>query len=173
MQVVFAVSRLKSLAPAHPDWTTQEPFAAILKGDVTQALAGGLKDYEQLLDATHAGMSTADFERIVTDWFATARHPRFRRPYMACVYQPMLEVLRYFRANGFRTFVVSGGGAEFMRPWTERAYGIPPEQIVGSTIKTEFKLVDGKPVLMRLPEVDFVDLSRVSAEEMTAYCACY
>ena len=157
VQVVFAFSRLKSLAPAHPQWATEEPFATILKGNAELPLAGGLKDYEKLLDATHAGMSTADFERIVTNWIAANRHPRFLRPYTACIYQPMVEVLAYFRDNGIKTYIVSGGGVEFMRPWTQQAYGIPPEQIVGSTIKTEFKLIDGKPVLMRLAEIDFVD----------------
>jgi hypothetical protein len=157
VQVVFAVSRLKSLAPEHPNWKTEEPFASILKGTAELPLPGGLKDYEKLLDATHAGMSTAEFERIVTAWLTTHQHPRFRRPYPRCIYQPMVEVLAYFRAHGFKTYIVSGGGTEFMRPWTQQAYGIPPEQIVGSTIKTEFKLVDGKPVLMRLGEIDFVD----------------
>jgi phosphoserine phosphatase len=157
VQVVFAVDRLKALAPQHPEWQRQEPFAALLKGNVQQTLSGALKDYEQLIDATHAGMSTADFERIVIDWFATARHPRFHRPYTACVYQPMLEVMVLLRSHGFKTYIVSGGGAEFMRPWTEQAYGVPPEHVVGSTIKTEFQLRDGRPVLMRLPAVDFVD----------------
>lgn len=155
VEVVFAIDRLKMLAPQHPEWQRKEPFAAILKESTQPALT--LKDYEQLVDATHAGMSTADFERIVTDWFATTRHPRFHKPYTACVYQPMLEVLAFLRAHGFKTFIVSGGGVEFMRPWTGRAYGIPPEHVVGSTIKTEFKLRDGRPALMRLPAVDFLD----------------
>jgi phosphoserine phosphatase len=157
VQVVFAVERLKTLAPQHPEWRDQQPYAAILKQNAEQPLTAGLKDYEKLLVATHAGMSTAEFERIVSDWIAQARHPRFRRPYTARIYQPMLEVLAHLRAHGFKTYIVSGGGVEFLRPWTERAYGIPPEQIVGSTIKTEFKRIDGQPVLMRLPEVDFID----------------
>ena len=157
VQVVFAVERLKALAPQHPQWRDEEPYAAMLKANPELPLTGGLKAFEKLLMATHAGMSTADFERIVTDWLATARHPRFRRPYTACIYQPMVEVLTYFRAHGFKTFIVSGGGVEFMRPWTQQAYGIPSEQVVGSTIKTEFKLVDGQPVLMRLPDIDFID----------------
>jgi phosphoserine phosphatase len=155
VEVVFAIDRLKMLAPQHPEWQRQEPLAAILKQSTQPTLT--LKDYEQLVDATHAGMSTPDFERIVTDWFATSRHPRFHKPYTACVYQPMLEVLAFLHAHGFKTFIVSGGGAEFMRPWTERAYGIPPEHVVGSTIKTEFKLRAGRPALMRLPAVDFLD----------------
>jgi phosphoserine phosphatase len=107
--------------------------------------------------ATHAGMTTQEFEQIVKDWLATAKHPRFNRPYTECVYQPMVELLAYLRANGFKTYIVSGGGIEFMRPWTEKAYGIPPEQVIGSTIKTRFEIRDGKPVLMRLPEIDFID----------------
>ncbi|MBX9788144.1 MAG: haloacid dehalogenase-like hydrolase [Pirellulales bacterium] len=157
VQVIFAVERLKSLATRHPEWRDEEPYAAMLKANPEQPLGGGLKAFEKLLMATHAGMSTTDFERIVSDWLAHARHPKFERPYTACIYQPMLEVLSFLRASGFKTFIVSGGGAEFMRPWTERAYGVPPEQVIGSTVKTEFKLIDGQPALMRLPEVDFVD----------------
>jgi hypothetical protein len=111
----------------------------------------------EIIIVTHAGMSTAEFEQIVKDWIATARHPKFKRPYTECVYQPMIELLAYLRANGFKTFIVSGGGIEFMRPWTEKVYGIPPEQVVGSSIKTEFEMRDGKPVLMRLPEMNFID----------------
>jgi hypothetical protein len=107
--------------------------------------------------ATHAGMTTEEFESIVQRWIAIARHPRFHRPYTELVYQPMLEVLAFLRANDFKTFIVSGGGIEFMRPWTEKAYGIPPSQVVGSSIKTKFELKDGRPVLMRLAEVDFID----------------
>ncbi|MGD9645919.1 MAG: HAD family hydrolase [Pirellulales bacterium] len=157
VQVVFAVERLKALAPRHPEWQDKEPYVSLLKQNAERPLTGDMHDFQKLIDATHAGMSTADFERIVTDWLATARHPRFRRPYTACIYQPMIELLAYLRDHGFKTFIVSGGGAEFMRPWTETAYGIPPEQVVGSTIKTEYKLVDGQPVLMRLPDIDFVD----------------
>ena len=107
--------------------------------------------------ATHTGMTTDEFQKIVTDWIATAQHPRFKRPYTQCVYQPMLELLAYLRANGFKTYIVSGGGIEFMRPWTERVYGVPPEQVVGSSIKTKFEIVNGQPVLMRLPEINFID----------------
>ena len=107
--------------------------------------------------ATHAGMTTEEFEKIVKDWIATAKHPVTKRPYTETVYQPMLELLAYLRANGFKTFIVSGGGIEFMRPWTEKVYGIPPEQVIGSSIKTKFELREGKPVLMRLPEIDFID----------------
>ena len=157
VEVVFAIDRLKALAPQHPEWRRKEPFAAILKENKNAEPTLTLKDYVRLVDATHAGMSAADFEHIVTGWFDTVRHPRFNRPYTACVYQPMIEVLAYLRSHGFKTFIVSGGGAEFMRPWTEKAYGIPPDQIVDSTIKTEFKLRGGRPELLRLPDVDFVD----------------
>ena len=156
-QLLFAMDRVKALAPQHPEWKTKEPFASLLKGDVKGALAGGERTILEIIIVTHAGMSTAEFEQIVKDWIATARHPKFKRPYTECVYQPMIELLAYLRANGFKTFIVSGGGIEFMRPWTEKVYGIPPEQVVGSSIKTEFEMRDGKPVLMRLPEMNFID----------------
>jgi hypothetical protein len=124
---------------------------------VKGALAGGEHAMLEIIMVTHAGMTTAEFEKIVADWIATAKHPKFKRPYTECVYQPMVELLAYLRANGFKTFIVSGGGIEFMRPWTERVYGIPPEQVVGSSIKTKYEMRDGKPVLMRLPEINFVD----------------
>ena len=157
VQLAFALDRVKALAPQHPEWQTQEPFASLLKGDVASALAGGEQAVAQIIMATHAGTTTEEFATIVQDWLATARHPVAGRPYTGMVYQPMLEVLAYLRANGFKTFIVSGGGIEFMRPWTERVYGIPPEQVVGSSIKTQYELRDGKPVLVRLPELDFID----------------
>jgi phosphoglycolate phosphatase-like HAD superfamily hydrolase len=156
-QLFFAVDRVKALAPKHPEWKTKEPFASLLKGDLKGALAGGERAMLEIIVATHAGMTTAEFEQIVKDWIATAKHPKFKRPYTECVYQPMVELLAYLRANGFKTFIVSGGGIEFMRPWTEKAYGIPPEQVVGSSIKTKYETRDGKPVLMRLPEMNFID----------------
>jgi phosphoglycolate phosphatase-like HAD superfamily hydrolase len=156
-QLAFAFDRVKALAPQHPEWQTQEPFKSLLAGDLKGAFAGGEKAIVQLIMASHAGMTTEEFEQIVKDWLATARHPRFNRPYTEYVYQPMLELLAYLRANGFKTYIVSGGGIEFMRPWVEKVYGIPPEQVVGSSIKTKFEMRDGKPVLMRLPEVDFID----------------
>ena len=156
-QLLFAVDRVKALAPQHPEWKTEEPFAALLKGDMNAALAGGEPAIVKIMMASHAGMTTTEFEQIVKDWLATAKHPRFKRPYTDLVYQPMVELLGYLRANGFKTFIVSGGGIEFMRPWAEAVYGIPPEQVVGSSIKTKFELRDGKPVLVRLPEVDFID----------------
>ena len=157
VQLLFALDRVKTLAPQHPEWQNEEPFASLLKGDTKSALAGGKQAVVELIMATHAGMTTGEFEQIVQDWLATARHPTTGRPYTEMVYQPMLELLDYLRANGFKTFIVSGGGIEFMRPWTERVYGIPPEQVVGSTIKVDYEMQDGKPVLVRLPELDFYD----------------
>ena len=156
-QLFFALDRVKELAPQHPEWKDKEPFASLLRGDVKTALKGGHKAILEIIMATHAGMSTSEFEKIVKDWLATARHPKYKRPYTECVYQPMLELLVYLRASGFKTWIVSGGGIEFMRPWTERVYGIPPEQVVGSSIKTKYEVRDGEPVLMRLPEVNFID----------------
>jgi hypothetical protein len=156
-QMLFALDRVKALAPQHPEWRDKEPFASLLKGDLKRALAGGVPAMLEIVMVTHAGMTTAEFEQVVKGWLATARHPRFQRPYTECVYQPMLELLGYLRANGFKTFIVSGGGVEFMRPWTEKVYGIPPEQVIGSSIKTQFEMRDGKPVLMRLAKLDFID----------------
>ena len=157
VQLYFALDRVKALAPQHPEWKTQEPFASLLKGDVKTALAGGDHALLEIVMATHAGMTTAEFEQIVKDWIATAKHPKTGKLYTEMVYQPMLEVLAYLRANGFKNYIVSGGGIEFMRPWTEQVYGIPPEQVIGSSIKTQFELRDGQPVLVRLPELNFND----------------
>jgi len=156
-QAFFVFDRIKALAPQHPEWKDKEPFASVLKDDVKRALAGGEHALVEMAMATHAGMTTEEFEKIVTDWIAGAKHPKTGRPYTDMVYQPMLELLAYLRANGFKTFIVSGGGIEFMRPWTEKVYGIPPEQVIGSSIKTKFEMRDGKPVLVRLPEIDFID----------------
>ncbi len=157
VQFYFALDRVKALAPQHPEWKTKEPFASLLKGDLKTALAGGDHALLELIMATHAGMTTVEFEQIVKDWITTAKHPKTGKLYTEMVYQPMLEVLAYLRANGFKNFIVSGGGIEFMRPWTEQVYGIPPEQVVGSSIKTKFEMRDGKPVLLRLPELNFND----------------
>lgn len=157
VQFLFAIDRANALAPQHLEWKDKEPFASLLKGDLKSALAGGVRAMLEIVMATHAGMTTEDYERIVKDWLSTAKHPRFKRPYTECVYQPMLELLAYLRANGFKTFIVSGGSVEFMRPWTERVYGIPPEQVVGGTIKTRLEMRDGKPVLVRLPVINFID----------------
>ncbi|MCC6848431.1 MAG: haloacid dehalogenase-like hydrolase [Deltaproteobacteria bacterium] len=156
-QLFFALDRVRELAPQHPEWKTTEPFASLLKGDVKTALAGGDRAILQIVMATHAGMTTVEFEKIVKGWLATAKHPVTKRPYTQMVYQPMLEVLTHLRANGFKTYIVSGGGVEFMRPWTSAVYGVPPEQVIGSSIKTKFDVRDGVPVLVRLPEVDFID----------------
>jgi phosphoglycolate phosphatase-like HAD superfamily hydrolase len=156
-QLLFALDRVQVLAPEHPEWKEKEPFASLLKGDVAEALKGGEHALIEIVMATHAGMTTEEFEEVVKDWLATARHPESDKLMTEMVYQPMLELLDYLRANDFKTFIVSGGGIEFMRPWTEAVYGIPPEQVVGSTIKTKFEMRDGKPVLARLPELDFID----------------
>ena len=157
VQLLFALDRVQALAPQHPEWKDKEPFASLLKGDVKGALAGGERAMLDIIMATHAGMTTEEFEQIVQEWVATAKHPVTKRPYTEMVYQPMLEVLAYLRANGFKTFIVSGGGIEFMRPWVERVYGVPPEQVIGSSIKTQFELRAGTPVLVRLPAVNFID----------------
>ena len=157
VQLYFALDRVKALAPQHPEWKTKEPFASLLKGDLKTALAGGDRALLEIVMATHTGMTTVEFEQIVKDWIATAKHPKTGKLYTEMVYQPMLELLAYLRANGFKNYIVSGGGIEFMRPWTEKVYGIPPEQVVGSSIKTKFEMRDGKPVLVRLPELNFND----------------
>ncbi len=156
-QLLFAMDRVKGLASQHPEWEDQMPFKAVLEHDMAALAASGEKGLLQLMMASHAGMTTVEFEKVVKDWLATSQHPRFKRPYTDLVYQPMLELLDYFRANGFKTFIVSGGGIEFMRPWVEKVYGIPPEQVVGSSIKTKFEIRDGIPVIVRLPEIDFID----------------
>jgi hypothetical protein len=156
-QFAFALDRVKALAHQHPEWKEKEPFKAVLQGDLKSALALGEKGIVELIMATHARMTTDEFSTIVKDWMATAKHPRFRRPYNELVYQPMLELLSHLRANGFKTYIVTAGGIEFLRPWVEAAYGVPPEQVIGSSIKLDYELRDGKPVLMRLPEVDFID----------------
>ena len=156
-QLLFALDRVKALAPQHPEWRSKEPFASLLKGEVKGALAGGEAAIGQIVMTTHAGMTTEEFEKVVKDWIATAKHPTTKRPYTEMVYQPMFELLAYLRANGFKTFIVSGGGIEFMRAWTEKVYGIPPEQVIGSSGKTKFEMRDGKPVLVKLPEINFID----------------
>jgi len=156
-QAAFIFDRVKALAPQHPEWKTTEPYASVLSGDVKAALAGGEHSLLELAMATHAGMTTDEFETIVNDWVTSARHPKTGRLYTEMVYQPMLELLEYLRARGFKTFIVSGGGIDFMRPWTQRVYGIPPEQVVGSSVKTKFEMRDGQPVIMRLPDLNFID----------------
>jgi hypothetical protein len=157
VQLAFALDRVKALAPLHPEWKDKQPFKAVLEGDMKTLGASGEHGMAELVMATHAGMTPEEFQKIVTDWLAIARDGRFKRPYTELSYQPMIELLTYMRANGFKTFIVSGGGVEFMRPWTERVYGVPPEQVVGSSIKTKFQMRDGRPELFRLPEVNFID----------------
>lgn len=156
-QLLFALDRVKVMAPGHPEWKDHEPFRSILAGDIRKALVSGEKGLMEIIAATHSGMSTVEFETIVKDWIATAEHPVYKKPLTECVYQPMLELLAYLRENGFKTYIVSGGGIEFMRPWTERVYGIPPEQVVGSSGKTKYEEHDGKPVLMKQPDIGSVD----------------
>jgi hypothetical protein len=157
VQLAFALDRVKVLEPMHPEWKNKQPFKAVLDGDLETVMAGGEHGLLELVMATHAGMTTEAFSQIVLDWLATAKHPKTGRLYTDMVYQPMLELLAYLRANGFKTYIVSGGGIEFMRPWTERIYGIPPEQVIGSSIKTKFELRHGTAVLVRLPEINFID----------------
>jgi len=156
-QLLFAIDRAKQLAAQHPEWEIAQPLKAVLENGLQALPALDEKSLIQLLMATHADTTTEEFSQIVKDWLATAKHPKFNRPYTELVFQPMLELLAYLRANEFKTFIVSGGGIEFMRPWVEEVYGIPPEQVIGSSIKTKLEVRDGKPVLLRLPEINFID----------------
>jgi hypothetical protein len=156
-QLAFILDRVKALAPQHPEWRTQEPFKSVLAGDMAGVAKAGEHGLLEMMAATHAGMTADEFRSIVSDWLATARHPRFERPYTELTYAPMKELLAYLRANGFKTFIVSGGGVEFMRVFSERVYGVPPEQVIGSSIRTKYEVRDGKPVIVRLPEIEFID----------------
>lgn len=156
-QLFFAIDRVKVLASKNPAWNTQQPFKAVLENDMQTLVASGEKGLLELVMATHAGNTTEEFEQTVKDWLAVAKHPKTGRLYTEMVFQPMLEVLAYLRANGFKNYIISGGGIEFMRPWTELVYGIPPEQVVGSSIKTKFEMRNGQPALVRLPEISFID----------------
>lgn len=156
-QVAFAFDRVKLMAPQHPEWKTQQPFKGILEGDMKAVAATGEKGIYQIVVATSTSMTNEQFEQTVSDWIAQAHDRKFNRPYTELIYQPMVELLAYLRSNGFKTFIVSGGEVGFMRPWTEKAYGIPPDQVVGTTMKTQLETLDGKPVIMRLPEISFVD----------------
>ena len=157
VEFVFALDRVKALAPTHPEWKTEQPFRAVLENDQQTLLAGGEAGLMKIIAATHSGMTSEEFQKTVANWMATARHPRFKRLYTELIYQPMLELLSYLRANGFKTFIVSGGGVEFMRPWTERVYGIPPEQVVGSMGKLQYEIRNGTPVLVKEPAADLID----------------
>ena len=156
-QVLFAFERAKELAPQHPEWKTKQPFKALLAGDMKTVGASGMKGLMEILMATHSGMTAAEFEKEVSDWLATRQHPKLNRLYSESYYQPQVELLEYLRAHDFKTFIVSAGGIQFMRSVTERNYGIPPEQVVGSSVVSEFQMKDGKPVLVRQPKVDFVN----------------
>lgn len=156
-QLVFAIDRVKALAPMHPEWQDQQPFKAVLEDDLETVFSGGEETLLELLITTHAGNTTEEFSQIVRDWLATAKHPQTKRLYTEMVYQPMLELLEYLRANDFKTYIASAGGIEFMRVFSEEVYNVPPEQVIGSSIKTQLELHDGKPVLVRLPEIDFID----------------
>jgi phosphoglycolate phosphatase-like HAD superfamily hydrolase len=156
-QAFYIFDRIKDLAPQHPEWKDKEPFASVLKGDVKSALAGGEHALLEMAMATHAGLTSEEFNKVITDWLATAKHPTTGKPYTDMVYQPMLELLAYLRANDFKTFIVSGGGIDFMRVFAEETYGIPPEQVIGSSIKAKYELRDGKPVIVKIPELDFID----------------
>jgi phosphoserine phosphatase len=153
VQFFFAVDRVKALAPQHPEWKTKEPFASLLKGDMKGALAGGEHSLVEMVMATHAGMTSDDFDTIVKQWMATAKHPTTGKPFTSMIYQPMSELLAYLRANGFKTFIVSGGGIDFMRPWTERVYGIPPEQVIGSSGGLKYEIRDGRPTTVKVPAI--------------------
>ena len=157
VQLAFALERIRQLAPQHPEWQTKQPYQAALAGDFKTLAAGGAKAWLEMLMATHAGMTTEAFDRLVSDWLAHARDPRFNRPYTELTYQPMRELLDYLRAHGFKTYIVSGGGAEFMRPWVEQAYGIPPEQVIGSRVREQYEVRNGQPVIVRQPAIDFID----------------
>lgn len=154
-QVLFALDRVKELAPEHPEWQTQEPFASILKGDIKSAFAGGEKSIFEVIVATHTGMTNDEFAEIVRNWLATAKHPKTHKLYTEMVYQPMLELLAYLRANDFKTFIVSGGTVDFMRVFTEQVYGVPPEQVIGTRFKLSYAVKQNKPVIVREPVLDF------------------
>ena len=156
-QLAFALDRIKALAAKHPEWKTTQPFKGAIEGDLKAVLATGAAGLMQIIAASHTGITTEEFEAIVIDWIGSARHPGTGRRYDEMVYQPMLDMLTYLRANGYKTFIVSGGGVEFMRPWVERVYGIPPEQVVGSRVKVKYEPRDGAPVLLRLAEIDLND----------------
>lgn len=157
VQATFIFDRIQTLADRHPEWRDQEPFASVLRGDTKAALSGGERAVLEMAMATHAGLTSNAFEEIVSRWITHARHPRTGRLYTEMVYQPMLELLAFLRDHGFKTYVVSGGGTEFMRAFSQRVYGVPPEQVIGSTIRTRYEVRDGHGVLLRLPEIEFVD----------------
>jgi hypothetical protein len=155
-QCYFIANRIKTLAPQHPEWKSKEPFASVLKGDMNSAFASGMRTLSEMIIATQSEITTDEFEKLVTDWIATARHPETKRLYTEMVFQPMIELLAYLRANGFKIFIVSGGSMDFIRPWSEKVYGIPPEQVIGSSIKTKFELRSGTPAIVGMPELNLI-----------------
>ncbi|WP_020469481.1 HAD family hydrolase [Zavarzinella formosa] len=157
VQLAFALDRVKAMADKHPEWKDKQPFKAVIEGDLKTLAEAGEKSIVEIVLATHTGMTTDEFAATVKNWLVTAKHPKFQRPYTECVYQPMLEVLAFLRANGFKTFIVSGGTVDLMRPFAEKVYGIPPEQVVGTTFKTKYELRDGKPAIVIQPQLDFLD----------------
>ncbi|MBL8900126.1 MAG: haloacid dehalogenase-like hydrolase [Planctomycetes bacterium] len=157
VQLAFALDRVKALAPAHPEWKDEEPFRSVLAGDLGSLAKQGEGALVKLITATHAGMTSEEFEHLVREWLAAARHPRSDRPYTAMVYQPMRELIAYLEAHEFRVFLVSGGGLEFLRPWVEEVYGIPRERVIGSTLRAQYESRDGQPAIVRLPEIEFID----------------
>jgi phosphoglycolate phosphatase-like HAD superfamily hydrolase len=156
-QVLFAFERVKGLAPQHPEWQTKQPFKALLEGDMKTVGASGMQGLMEIILATHSGMTATEFADQASRWLRTTQHPKFKRPYIEAVYQPQLELLKYLRANGFKAFIVSGGGIAFMRPITQEVYGIPPEQVIGSSVVAEFQVKDGKPEVVRMPKINFVN----------------
>lgn len=156
-QLLFAIDRVRAMAPQHPEWRTTQPFQAVLENDMATLAAAGEEGILELIAATHAGMSVSEFQDTVRSWFETARHPETGRPYTEMVYQPMLELLAYLRANGFKTFIVSGGGLDFLRVFAEEVYGVPAEQVVGTTLESEFVMTAEGPIIRKLAEIDFID----------------
>ncbi len=157
VQLAFALDRVKAMASDHPEWQTTEPFKSVIAGDMKGVIAAGKKGLAQIVAATHTGMTSDEFTEVAANWIATAKHPKTGKPYTSMIYQPMLELIDYLRANEFKIYIVSAGGIEFMRPWTEKTYGIPPENVFGSSIKTKYEVREGTPVIIRLPEIDFIN----------------
>lgn len=168
-QLFFAIDRIKALAPEHPEWKTTQPYQSVLEDDMKTLMSFGEHGLIEIVMASHAGNTVSEFDQIVKDWLATAKHPRFHRPFTDLVYQPMLELINYLKSNNFKTFIVSGGGIEFMRPWVEGIYGIPKDQVIGSSIKTKYDYNNGNPVIRRLPELNFIDDKEGKPEGINQY----
>ncbi|MBB5210852.1 HAD family hydrolase [Microbulbifer hydrolyticus] len=156
-QLLYAIDQVKKMAPDHPEWKSQEPFASVIKGDMKSVIASGKQGLMKIIAATHANMTAEEFQANVASWLKTARHPKTDKPFNEMVYKPMLELMDYLRANGFKTFIVSGGGVDFMRVFAEETYGIPPDQVVGSSLKAKYEVHNGKPAIIKLPEINLID----------------